>query len=211
MAHTINASLLALVFCFGIVEPAFAQRLALRGTLTYGSLMFTADDTFESALGKSSAPIFTAGGQLLFPNGVFVEVTTGRLEEDGERVIVDGSGQLVNTGQPLVVTVRPIEFTGGWRYAGWWHVAPYAGAGYTAHRFQELSEFAGPGENIDERFSGYHIKGGLEYLPKRWLAIGGEMAWTSVPDAIGERGRSAFFNETNLGGTTLRLKLTLGQ
>jgi opacity protein-like surface antigen len=211
MTQTLNASLLALVFCLGMTPPAMAQRLALRGTLTYGSLNFTASDTFESALGDSSAPIFTAGGQLLFPNGVFVEVTIGRLEEDGERVIVDGSGQLVNTAQPLVVKVRPIEFTGGWRYAGWSNVAPYAGAGYTAFRFQELSEFAGPGENIDERFNGYHVMGGLEYLPKRWLAIGGEVAWTSVPDAIGERGRSAFFDETNLGGTTLRVKLTLGQ
>ena len=211
MTHTITASLLTLAFCFGLAQPALAQRLALRGTLTYGSLSFTADDTFESALGKSSAPIFTAGGQLLFPNGVFVEVTTGRLEEDGERVIVNGSGVLVNTGQPLVVTLRPIEFTGGWRYGGWWHFAPYAGAGYSAYRFQELSEFAGPGENIDERFNGFHIMGGVEYLPKRWLAVGGEVAWTSVADAIGTSGRSAFFNETNLGGTTLRVKLTLGQ
>ena len=90
-------------------------------------------------------------------------------------------------------------------------VATRGGAGYTAHRFQELSEFAGPGENIDERFNGFHIMGGVEYLPLRWLAIGGEVAWTSVPDAIGTSGRSAFFNETNLGGTTLRVKLTLGQ
>jgi opacity protein-like surface antigen len=204
-------TLLAVALSIATASPAFAQRLALRGTLTYGSLNFTADDTFESALGTSSAPIFTAGGQLLFPIGVFVEVTTGRLEEDGERVIVDGSGQPVNTGQPLIVKVRPIEFTGGWRYSGWWSVAPYVGAGYTAYRFQELSEFAGPGENIDETFNGYHLMGGLEYLPKRWLAIGGELAWTSVPDAIGVRGRSAFFNETNLGGTTFRVKLTLGQ
>ena len=179
MLQTINASLLALVFCLSIAQPALAQRLALRGTLTYGALNFAANDTFESALGDSSAPIFTAGGQRLFPNGVFVEVTTGRLEEDGERVIVNSGGQLVNTGQPLVVTVRPIEFTGGWRYPGWSQFAPYAGGGYTACRFQEL--------------------------------IGGEVVWTSVPDAIGASGRAASFNETNLGGTTLRVKLTLGQ
>ena len=117
----------------------------------------------------------------------------------------------MNTGQALVVTVRPIEFSGGWRYPGWSPFAPYACGGYTACRFQEQSEFAGPGENIDQRFNGYHVTGGLEYLPLRWLAIGGEVAWTSVPDAIGTSGRSAFFNETNLGGTTLRVKLTLGQ
>jgi hypothetical protein len=37
------------------------------------------------------------------------------------------------------------------------------------------------------------------------------VAWTSVPDAIGVCGRSAFFDESNLGGTTVRVKLTLGQ
>ncbi len=75
MMHTIKATLLALLLSFVFASPALAQRIALRGTLTYGSLTFTADDTFESALGDASAPIFTAGGQVLFPNGVFVEVT----------------------------------------------------------------------------------------------------------------------------------------
>jgi opacity protein-like surface antigen len=206
-----KTTLLALALSAAAASPAFAQRLALRGTLTYGVLDFNASETFTSVLGDSSAPIFTAGGQLLFPNGVFVEATTGKLEEDGQRVIVNAAGQLVNTGQPLTINLRPIEITGGWRYGGWWHFAPYAGAGYSAYRYQELSEFAGPGENIDERFDGFHIVGGVEYLPLRWLAIGGELAWSSIPDAIGERGRSALFNETNLGGTTLRVKLTLGQ
>jgi hypothetical protein len=32
-----------------------------------------------------------------------------------------------------------------------------------------------------------------------------------VPDAIGESGVSKAFNETDLGGTTLRFKITIGQ
>jgi opacity protein-like surface antigen len=206
-----KTTVLVMVLVLLSASPALAQRLALRGVLTYGAINWTADETFESALGKSSSPIWTAGGQLLFPSGVFVEVTTGRLNEDGERVFVNGNGQLVNLGQPLTITLRPIEVTGGWRYSGWWYFAPYAGAGYSAYRFQELSEFAGPGENIDERFDGFHIVGGAEYLPVRWLAIGGELQWSSIPDAIGTSGRSAVFNESNLGGTTLRVKLTIGQ
>jgi opacity protein-like surface antigen len=211
MMRTLNATVLAVMFSLVVAAPALAQRIALRGTLTYGSINFSADDTFESALGSASAPIYTAGGQVLFPNGVYVEATAGKMEEDGQRVIVDGSGQLVFTGQPLVVTLRPIEVTAGWRYSGWWYVAPYAGAGYSAYRFQELTASAGPGENIDERFNGFHVLGGVEFLARRWLAIGGELAWSSVPDAIGDRGRSAFFDESNLGGTTLRIKLTIGQ
>ena len=35
---------------------------------------------------------------------------------------------------------------------------------------RRLSDFAGPGENVDERFNGFHVLGGAEYLPLRWLA-----------------------------------------
>ena len=58
-------------------------------------------------------------------------------------------------------------------------------------------------KNVDERFSGYHLVGGVEYKITRWLGVAGEVTWTTVPDAIGEAGVSAAFDETDLGGTTL--------
>ena len=35
--------------------------------------------------------------------------------------------------------------------------------------------------------------------------------WTTVPDAIGESGLSAAFNESNLGGASFRFKITIGR
>ena len=61
------------------------------------------------------------------------------------------------------------------------------------------------------RFAGYHLLGGAEYKILRWLGVAGEVAWTTVPDAIGESGVSQAFNDTDLGGTTLRVKITIGQ
>ena len=50
-----------------------------------------------------------------------------------------------------------------------------------------------------------------EYRALPWLAIGGEVAWSSVPDALGAGGVSAVFGEDNLGGTTIRIKATFGR
>jgi hypothetical protein len=88
---------------------------------------------------------------------------------------------------------------------------PYGGAGYSRYLYQALSGFAAPGENVDESYHGYHIVGGGEYLPLRWLAIGGEIAWSSVRDARPIGGLSEAFDETNLGGTTLRVKISIGR
>lgn len=77
-------------------------------------------------------------------------------------------------------------------------------------KYRETSEFAESDEDIDERFNGFHIVGGAEYRVMKWLAVGGEVLWSSV-DALGTGGVSEVFNENSLGGTTLRLKVTVGR
>lgn len=206
----IRALVLTLMLC-AIATPAAAQDVGVRAFLTYGRLTFQSQDSFDAALDKSSGTIYTGGGQLLFPRGVYVEFSTGKLQEDGQRVIVNAAGQVTRTGQPFEITLRPIEITGGWRYLRSDRFVPYGGAGYSRYRYQALSEFARPGENIDDSFNGFHIVGGGEYLPLRWLAIGGELAWSSVPDAAAVSDVSEAFGETNLGGTTLRLKISIGR
>jgi hypothetical protein len=126
-------------------------------------------------------------------------------------------------GIPLEVTITPIEITGGWRYrrcprtskprVGGCRptIVPYGGGGYSSYRYQETSDFADADEDVDERFGGFHVVGGVEYLPLGWMAVGGEVAWSSIADALGEGGVSAAFDENNLGGTTIRLKISIGR
>ena len=45
----------------------------------------------------------------------------------------------------------------------------------------------------------------------RWVGVIGEVMWTSVADALGKGGASQAFDETNLGGTGLRIKLVIGR
>jgi hypothetical protein len=78
-------------------------------------------------------------------------------------------------------------------------------------KYHESSDGSTSTDDMDETFGGYHLLGGAEYKITQWLGLAGEASWTTVPDAIGESGVSAAFNETNLGGTTFRFKLTIGR
>jgi outer membrane protein W len=126
-------------------------------------------------------------------------------------VFVSGS-DVFPLGIPVDVEITPIEITGGWRFTTISsRLVPYAGAGWSSYAYKETSQFADADENVDERFNGWHILGGVELKLARWLGVGGEVAYTSVPDALGAGGASEAFDETNLGGTSFRLKISVGR
>jgi hypothetical protein len=205
-------------------QPA-EPTIGVRGFATLGSFSFNAQESFDAVVGSTSAPVFGGGGQVLLPRGVYVEVSASRISRDGERVFIGPAPdrEVFRLGIPLEVKITPLEITGGWRYrhcprtakprAGGCRppVIPYVGGGFSSYRYQETSEFSAADEDIDERFSGFHILGGAEYQPVRWMAIGGEVAWSSIADALGQGGVSAAFDENNLGGTTFRLKISVGR
>lgn len=199
--------------------------IGVRGFVAFGSITFQAEDSFDAILDSAAGPIWGGGGTVLLPRGFYVEVAASRFKREGERAFVGPAPdrEVFKLGIPLEVAITPIELTGGWRYRHCPRTAkprpggcqpriiPYAGGGFSSYRYQETSEFADSDEDVDERFNGYHVVGGVEYLPLRWMAIGGEVAWSSVPDALGQGGVSAVFNEDNLGGSTVRLKISFGR
>jgi opacity protein-like surface antigen len=183
----------------------------VRGFATFGSITFHAQDSFDAVFDRHTGPVFGGGGQVLLPSGVYIEVAASRFTRDGERAFVTATGEVFRLGIPVDLTITPLEITGGWRFRRWRRVVPYGGAGYSSYRYQESSDFADPDENVDARFSGFHVVGGAEFQPRRWLAVGGEVAWASIPNALGSGGVSAALGEDNLGGTTLRVKISVGQ
>jgi opacity protein-like surface antigen len=198
-----------------IALPAYAQQsdnpVGVRGFATFGNITFQAQDSFDAIFQSPSGPIFGGGGQVLLPWGIYVEVAASQFKQNGERAFVGPDQEVFRLGIPLEVTITPLEVTGGWRFRKWERVVPYGGVGYSSYRYKESSDFADAEENIDERYAGFHIVGGAEYWPLRWIAIGGEVSWSSIPDALGQGGVSAGFNEDNLGGTTVRLKISVGR
>jgi len=205
--------LIVLALC-AFASPASAQTfggIGARGFATIGNITFDAKESFDTILERHSGPIVGGGGQALLPWGIYVEVAASRFKQDGQRVFIGPNNEVFRLGIPVEITVTPLEVTGGWRFRRWPRIVPYGGAGYSSYRYKETSEFAEPTENVAERFGGFHVIGGAEYLPFRWLAVGGEVAWSSIADALGKSGVSAAFNEDNLGGTTVRLKISVGR
>jgi hypothetical protein len=195
--------------------PASAQtgrEIGVRGFGMVGNLNLTSSESFEAVLDRSSGPIFGGGAQVLLPWNIYVEIGAWRFKEDGERVFIGPGGEIFKLGVPLEVTMTPLEITGGYRFTMLSRrVIPYAGLGYSSYRYRETSEFADADEDVDGTFSGFHLQAGAELRILEWLGVGGEIGWASVPDALGEGGVSAHFNEDNIGGTSIRFKITVGR
>jgi hypothetical protein len=193
-------------------SPARAQGIGARGFAMVGNFTFSAEDSFKAILDKNNGVIFGGGGQVLLPWNIYVEIGAWRFKDNGERVFVTANNEVFKLGQRVDINVTPVELTAGYRFTQVSsRIVPYAGVGYSSYRYKETSEFADANENVDERFPGFHLQGGVEFLPMRWLAVGGEVTWSSIADAIGEAGVSKHFNEDNLGGTSFRLKIIVGR
>lgn len=224
MTQTARASVLALAMVAALALPIAAQTrttprpapsrsVEIGGYAMVGQFTFAAQESFDTILGKSSGPIFGGGATIGLPiGGLFVDIGAWKYSDSGERVLVLGS-DVVPLGIPLDVTIVPVEISAGWKFriGKMPKFFPYLAGGYTSYGYKETSTFAGSGEDVDDRFGGYHVRGGAEYKLTRWLGIAGEMAWTTVPDALGNGGVSALFNEDDLGGTSFRARITVGR
>ena len=191
--------------------PALSNRLQIRAFGSVGTTWFTASSTFKAVLGKGTGQDF-GGGLNLTQGPGYLEIGARKFSKSGERVFVTGDGQVFALGIPTKVTMTPLDVTAGWRFPPrFGRVIPHVGLGYTRLKYEETSEFAGEGENVSASFNGFHILSGVEVRVARWVGLGGEVVWTSVADAIGEGGASKAFDENNLGGTSIRVKLVLGR
>jgi opacity protein-like surface antigen len=201
------------LFCCLIPAGAAAQDdgVMLRGFGDVGTTTFTAEESFAAILGSSTAAVFGGGVEVVLPRRIFVNLRASRFRQTGQRVFVSG-GERFDLGIPTTVTLTPLQITGGYRFPRVIGLTPFAGAGPGWYHFIETSQFADTSENVDEQFSGFHILGGAEVRLVRWLSLGGELQWATVPDAIGEDPNSVAreFNESDLGGTTFRFKVIVG-
>ena len=176
----------------------------------YGSVAyewFLAKDSFNAILGQRGGVFYGGGGQVIFGH-VFADVGVEQFKKTGERAFVF-NGNVFHLGISDTITMQPLTVTGGYRFAPSGKTVPYAGAGYTSLRYKETFEFANPDENTDKRFSGYVVLGGVEYAAQKWLFVSGEARYTGVPNAL-SAGVAASFDEKNLGGFSVAVKVLVG-
>ena len=189
--------------------PTLKLKTSVRGFGQFGAIRFTAADNFDAVTGNSWGPMWGGGAQMAFSNGLFFQGSYERYQSTGQRVFVVDS-QVFELGIENEITVTPIQVTVGYRQPTSDGVVGYIGGGVGWHRLEEVAQLSDPAENVDETKIGYHVLGGMEYAVTRWLWVGGEGQWAYVPDILGNDGVSAAFNEDDLGGFTLRFKLTVG-
>lgn len=191
----------------GVREPA----LRINVLFHIGTQWLTAKDSFDAILGSHSGIVFGGGAEVAHRSGLFVRGDVSRFREEGERVFVS-NGQVFPLGQPLTVTLTPIEFTGGYRFfthsrAGARRgprLLPYAGAGVGVVRYREASDSDRDDETIEENFTSYHVLAGVDVPFSRMFSVGAEFLHRWVPDGLGEGGVSQAFGETDLGGNSIR-------
>ena len=175
-----------------------------------GLSMWSAKDSFSAVLGTSRTPIFGVGGQVRIDGRIIVEGSVERSSKTGERVFIH-DGEVFKLGIRDTVRVTPVSFTALYRQPGR-RVSFYGGGGFGQYFYKEDSDFAEPGDNISERFSSYHAVFGAEFgglTPILKTAI--EVQFTNVSEALGTSGASQRFNERNLGGIQLRVKILAGR
>ncbi len=197
----------------GLATTAHAQtpEFMLRGFADIGSTTFTAERSFEAVLGDAGGPVWGGGVEVVLPFQIFLDVRASQFKQTGERVFLY-QGEQFNLGIPTTVTITPLTLVGGYRADFGWRVVPYGGGGVGWHRYRETSRFAEASENVDERFQGYHLLGGAEFVLTRWIGTAFEAEWSTVPDALGRDANSVSkeFSETDLGGVTFRVKIVIG-
>ncbi|MBI3050651.1 MAG: hypothetical protein HYY76_20365 [Acidobacteria bacterium] len=184
----------------------------LRGFADVGSTTFSASRSFKAVLGRDRGAVFGGGVEVVLPQRVFLALRASRFRGTGERLFLFG-GEQFRLGIPTTVTVTPVELAGGYRFDYGRRIVPYAGAGVGWHRYTETSRFADAAENVSERFQGYQILGGAEVRVARWVGAAFEAQWAKVPDALGTEATSAAreFEESDLGGATVRVKVVIGR
>lgn len=223
MTQLVRMGVLVVAATVAMALPAAAQTrsagrapsrgVEIGGYAMVGHFTFAASESFDAILGKHSGPIFGGGATIGLPlGGLFVDIGAWQYSDSGERVVVV-DGEVIPLGIPVDVTIVPLEISAGWkfRFRKLPKLIPYVAAGYTSVSYQETSSFAGTDEDVDEGFGGFVLRGGAEFKLTRWLGVAGELAWTTVPDGLGGGGVSNTFNETDLGGTSFRGRITIGR
>jgi hypothetical protein len=208
---------LGLGLCLGLwfAAPAAAQdppAVSIRPFVMATEQSFAAIDTFDATFGKTYFPFFGGGVQVVIHDGFFVEASASRFRQTGERAYLSG-GTAFKLGIPLTATITPLEISAGYRFTlpQLPRVRPYAAIGYGSYSYQETSDFAEPGDNVDTRHGGYLVNGGAEFRLHTWVGLAIDVQYNQVKGILGSGGVSQQAGESDLGGVAARFKLVIGR
>jgi outer membrane protein W len=177
---------------------------------------FAAKTTFGATFGKASQPLFGGGGQVVFRDGVYVDVSVSRFSKSGQRAFVFG-GQSFGVGIPLTATLTPIEASVGYRFRlrHYRNIIPFVAAGIGRYHYIETSSETPSGgstsTDLDASHTGYLANAGVEFRFLKWVGASVDAQYTHVPGIFGTGGISQDAGENDLGGYAARVKVIVGR
>jgi opacity protein-like surface antigen len=190
--------------------PVKRPVVSIRGFGQVGYVWFNARDSFDAIFDRSAGLFYGGGGRIVVKDRFFAGASVERFEDTGERaLLLDGT--VFRLGIPDTVTITPVTFTGGYRVRSDDRIVGYAGGGAGWFDFTERSDFADASETTSERHASWHVVAGVEYEAARWASVAFEVQYTSVPGSLGLPGISGDFDESNLGGVGVQVKLLFGR
>jgi hypothetical protein len=184
-----------------ISRRAAAQLFAHVG---YGS--FAAKETFTAILGRSDGLWLGGGGRYTSSDGWFIQGLVERFRQSGERVFVF-ENEVFPLGLSDTVTITPVVVTWGKGFGD--ALRPYLGAGFAIYHLEETSEFAEASENVNGTKTGFHVLGGIELPIAANMRTGVEVQYSRIDRGL-EGGLADAFDEHDLGGVRVRLKVLFG-
>ena len=202
--------LAAVALALFLSAPAAAQGISFRAYGMFAQQSFDAHETFSAVFDTSSGSFFGGGLNITDDDKYYLDIGASRFKQTGQRAFVN-AGQTFKTGIPLTATIIPLEFTAGYRFSKGKRVRPYAGAGVGTYRYEETSNFAADGENVDTRHVGAIFEGGAEFRINQWIGASADVHYTYVPGILGNGGISKDEGETSLGGFQFRVKFLVGK
>ena len=191
-------------------EQRYQPPVSIRVEAIADSDWLAANRSFDALVERHRITSTAGGFEVHLRQGLFVEFTASRTELDGQQAFYSG-GTVYRLGIPVRLVLQPVELVGGYRFMKGGRFVPYGGAGLVSLGFEQTTTGNDPSENVKVRQSGWVAKGGLEFRVHPWIGVAGEVAYLSVKGVLGDSGLSQVFNERDLGGTSVRVKVLVGR
>jgi len=191
------------------VSAGSASAGELAAELQAGYFSMTATKSAEALFDSSGGFIWGGAVRYSLDLGIYVNGSVRTFSKSGERVFLAGPTDPVSKlGFPLELRITPYVLTLGYRFRQGSLIVPYGGIGGGITSFREESSVAGIAYDRSETKAGFHVVGGVE-VGKGRFRFGGEVGWSTVPDAVGVAGVSEVYGEDNLGGWSVVGKLVI--
>lgn len=197
----LGTAALALASLVGVPGPAFAGHFTLAAEGGY--LDLAGSKSAKAVFGSSGGATFGGSAAYRLSNGLYVSAGAGYFSKKGERAFVaDASSPAFSLGHPLTLRLIPMTATLGYRFRRQSMLVPYAGLGFGIASYHEESNTAGEIDTLDQTKASGHLLAGLELGRGSWR-FAGEVAYSSVPDALGLGGVSQIYGERDAGGLSV--------